>query len=304
MGMKSNRLCIVSFLSCILLLAGCIVVGVDPKKEVNYSVSSSSEWLFENDIKIGSDVFSFRATVSDPQIIVKSDDVSATGNDKIVLSVIATFSQSVGSADRITTSKETWEVDDGTALSIGLFPGFGRAFYSPYGFGFGESEEDPNFKGGEAILAVPLFDSVLNFATFGMLTISSLLVCPFDDEPSEMARFGLIGCDRFLTGAPAGRTCASTESETTHGRISNDFTVRQGIDVPILATIDIPSLWFKKSVYLKPSMENDRFVSKARIEVPRLEGHDIAGTVTLSFPVKSWRFGNALAKFEGRSFAF
>lgn len=306
----------ITFLSCASLFCGCIVVGVDPVEEVVYDVDNHIDNLDSANRSInGGDVFSSKIVIRNPEIEVNFIDAGDNGNRGCLMTVRAIFEQVEHKANSVEAVKKTYSYDDGKAMSIGLLPGFGRAFYSDAGYGFPDAKTgrvNDGFTGGGAIVAVPLFDALINCAFFGAPTISSLFVAPFDNEVSEIAQMGLIGCDRFETGSGAGRSLAKSESELTYAIYDSSYAsfdsssgqiTKQGIAVPIIATIEIPQLFYRKCIRLEPGIVNGTQVSEATVPVPDFM-RGASGIVALSFPVESWRYGDELRKFEGMKFNF
>lgn len=289
------------------LFCGCIVVGVNLKEEIAYRVESHDPCSSDNLMEGGEDAFS-RSDIRNPRVEVEFADAEGMEGSSCLMTVSATFEQVSHIADSVNAVKETYAVDDGMATSIGLFPGIGRGFYSEMGYG---TLKDVNTgvvnegfcKGGASVVVVPLTDALMNCVLFGAPTLSSLLVAPFDDEPSEFAQMGLIGCDRFETGNRPGRNLIRAENELTYLASESASEIRQGLDVPILATIEIPSLSHLECVCLEPVLENGKLVSKATVRLPGI-ARGSAGTVTLSFPENAWRCGDGLRKFEGTKLNF
>ena len=271
----------------LLLSSGCIVVGFDPKTEIRTHEVQETPNNISNVLEEDSFAQSI-STVEKPEITVSREK-----DNTIRVEVCA--AQTIQYRYITTRYREKWEIEDGRALSIGLFPGYGRILYYK-----------DSYSSNPIIVSLALHPLYACFAHIGYCapTLSSLLYAPFDDGVSDLARYGIIGCDRFPTGKSVGEERVLQEMEKAFGKISRSIGNRQGLATCVMATVDIPAIWYRKSVLIPPQFSTDRIVSSATLELPISVPPGTECTVSLSFTDEYGKYGPLLQPYEGTTARF
>lgn len=275
--LRMKTFCKLTFPALILACsAGCITVGVDPKREIRVRTESSEDVSFQTVSHIEEPVVSIKRIIGDDNLII-----SVEARQQIENKIIEVFHH------------ETWEIEDGKALSIGLFPGYGRLIYNPYSY---------SKAGGWVML--PVASAVSNIFTLMIPTLGGLFYVPFVNETNVYeSQMALIGCDRFPTGKTVGERKTTDYVEKQLNDVGPDWvsasTMSQGIDATIVATVDIPSMWFRESVVMKPQRYGQSIVSCGKLPLPFTPPPTTTGTVSIFFIDESGVYGQKLNPHQG-----
>lgn len=284
-------------LSILLLSSGCIVVGFDPKTEIRKH-EERMDGFMEDTLTCAV------IDVGKPVVSVSRQGDEGMTKIKICINVEAPlrFSQK----DVVKKYCEKWEIEDGKALSFGILPGYGRLLcnrnsYARFSDGPPKEDKPPYVV---ELATHPLGACWMHLA-LGAPTLSSLLYAPFDNGISEWAQFGLLGCDHFPTDKPIGETMVSRESEIAISDSAvSESSSRQGLGCIVTATVEIPALWYRKTVAIPPRIIAGNIVSSATLDLPASTPPNITGVVSLSFVDESGKFGLLLKPYEGMTSKF
>ena len=272
-----KTLCKLFFLAIVLAsFAGCITVGIDPKRETRIRKETNSDTQLQSVLQIEKPIIS----------------VKRIGEEGLAISVEAW--QQIQKRDIEVLHREKWEIEDGKALSIGLFPGYGRIVYDSYDYDMAD-----NWGTGGACVMLPIGAAIMNcFAA--LPTLSGLFYVPFVEEPHDegISQVALVGCDRFRLKRQIGETMTGHEVERylTWATAAN---VSAGIDATIVATVDIPSMWFRESVVMKPQRYGQRIISLGKLTLPYTPSESTTGTVSIFIIDESGVYGSLLNQHQG-----
>ncbi len=257
---------------------GCVTVGVAPKRETR-------TWK-EPEIFNDSSII---CQIEKPTITVENISDG-------ILEVRVEAPQLIQREIVETLHRETWEIEDGKALSIGLLPGYGRIVYDSYDYDMADI-----WGTGSAYVIFPFGAAVMNCCG-AFPTLDGLFYRPFVEKTSGeddgFSEFAIIGCDRFRLHAQPGEKMINHETETCSTGITV-ANVSAGIDATIVATVDIPSMWFRESVVMKPQRHGQKIVSSGQFTLPCTPSGSMTGTVSLFIIDESRNYGLMLSRHQG-----
>jgi hypothetical protein len=281
-GKEGNRKVIVMrqilLVPLLFSMSGCLVVGFDPKTEVR-----THEEL-EPAVGTLSDSFSCSVVSTDqPSILITREN----GNQ---IRVDVKVNQTVSQRNAKSFYSEKWEIEDGRAWSIGVIPGNGPVLFTGKIYSTDTNDWD--------VFSFTFATPIGNVLMLGIPTIASLFGGL--GEVDSVASLGLIGACAFDTGNPVGETMVEQRIERSFDN-SNVVTQRQAqcVGVTILATVEIPSLWYRGTVAIPPTLNENDNSSYAIFNLPQNAPNGTKGTVRLSFIDESTSSGKNLDPYQG-----
>ena len=264
-----------------LSMSGCLVLGFDPKTEIR-----KHERL---EPAMGTPSDSFACTVASAD----RPCVSVSGESGNRLRVDVEINQTVVRRSAKSYYKEKWEIEDGKAWSIGILPGNGPILFT--GKIYSTSTNDLDVISD--VISFSIGTPIMNAFVLGIPTIASLFGGLGDTD--TVANFGLVGACAFKTGKPVGETMVEQRIEHSFDKSTKkERLVNNGLCATILATVEIPTLWYRETVAMPP-IHTGNGKSYAVFNLHQTVPHGTKGTVLLSFIDESEAYGKTLAPYQG-----
>lgn len=284
---RSTFTFVLASLSAIALFSsGCIVVGLAPKEEIRTHEVRDNVM----DASKADDFSMIVMDVGNPEVSVVKEDANKL---RISVNAIQSFRQS----DYTANYREKWEVEDNWAMSIGLFPGYGPAIFNPKSYFGSTNHFSESSSVGFRIIDHSLFAPFANVFSLGIPTIASLLGGL--GETGTMADVGLVGACAFETGKPVGKTMIEQKIENVfaHPKLLLN-SGKQGINVILMATVEIPSMWYRQTIAIPPRIVSDHVESSAILELPISMPQNATVKISLSFIDESNKYGALLKSYD------